>query len=387
MPPQRKKAVRIGPSTLNGVLNRLRALKSSYPSSAELPTASDLRTMVDAVLWAGLRKEEGRQLSFALAYAKPGDCDDPVEFHQALDLRTETLAHLASGLVRKRSRLGVSPGPHGPHVWGITQKLPPCVKVRALSPGLVAIKYGLENVAVLESPDLHLLKSGNLRTCLRLMSEGLPTADAADLERYVLAAILLMLVEVVRRHGNGGTVLVVPRGQNKWRRSVERGYRVRYRGLKKKFEGLQADAAEQLKKRHSVFKAAIAVNDIERFLSGERVNDDLWHVLETVGQLSAVDGALVANNKLEILDFGARIKDPKHLGVAYLERRDPFAQPTRRRIKDLGGTRHRSALRFVQENRETVALVASHDGPLTLFAFDRRKHEVVAIRHVERLID
>ena len=59
-------------------------------------------------------------------------------------------------------------------------------------------------------------------------------------------------------------------------------------------------------------------------------------------------------------------------------------------ISTLGGTRRQSAARFVQQDKDFVALTASHDGPLTLTAWATPKdkpHRVHVWRDIEALLD
>jgi hypothetical protein len=52
---------------------------------------------------------------------------------------------------------------------------------------------------------------------------------------------------------------------------------------------------------------------------------------------------------------------------------------------ELGGTRHLSAAQFVQDQRDSVALVASQDGRFTIFAWAPNEQAVRAHR-VETLL-
>jgi len=52
---------------------------------------------------------------------------------------------------------------------------------------------------------------------------------------------------------------------------------------------------------------------------------------------------------------------------------------------ELGGTRHVSAAQFAQDQQDSVALVASQDGPFTIFAWSPREGLLHAHR-VETLL-
>jgi len=53
----------------------------------------------------------------------------------------------------------------------------------------------------------------------------------------------------------------------------------------------------------------------------------------------------------------------------------------------LGGTRHRSAVLFVAAHQDSVALVVSHDGPVSVVAWDTSRKKVVVFRRVELMLD
>ncbi len=362
-------------------MSRLEIAKKRYGGSHDLPSLDGLREMIAATLWAGFRREEGRTLSFALAYVR----QDAREIVFRRKLKLNEIVRLAPALVRKRSRLGVD---KALRVWGITQTTEPCLKVRALAPGRVVVKYGPENIAVLDAPQLHL--AGNLEQCLTVLAESLPLRKARPLGRTVFAAVALMLVDAVRRHGNGGTILIVPTSSpNTWRRHVQAGklgladQRRRYSGLKVHFEKLLKEAEQARGSASSDFKAVLEVEAIKAFLGGERIKEELWRVVSTVAELSAIDGALVLDYDLALVDFGVRITSEGD--KPYLER-DILAAPIPRSHFELGGTRHRSAANFVRACRgSALALVASHDGPLSVMEW--KNSTVLVTRHVERLID
>jgi hypothetical protein len=122
-------------------------------------------------------------------------------------------------------------------------------------------------------------------------------------------------------------------------------------------------------------------------------NRRLWQealidAVDAIAGLTAVDGATVISDDYELLAFGAKIG-----------RRDGGAQVEQVIVTEpivggvtsvthpvqLGGTRHLSAAQFVQDQRDSVALVASQDGRFTVFAWSPCEQMVHAHR-VETLL-
>jgi hypothetical protein len=49
-------------------------------------------------------------------------------------------------------------------------------------------------------------------------------------------------------------------------------------------------------------------------------------------------------------------------------------------MADLGGTRHQSAAQFVFDQRDCLAIVASQDGALSMFAWEGAQEQVIVLR-------
>ena len=365
------------------------------PDSVPGPLVAHLLEMIEVALWAGIQTEEGRRLRFGLAYVAPEQCSapEPVKFTDPVPLSVDNVVRLAPAVLPKGSRLGVQAIGGHLHIWGIVQVLPPCVRVRALAPGTVAVNYGVSHVAVLETPHYHLV-GGHPREVIELIAKLL-IEHYEEIQATATAALLLMIIDAVRRQGNGGTVLIVPSSQSRWMESVEpaRTPLSRYPGI----SDIRRDLIHEAKNRpqSSETEQVLHCADVERFLTGDRVSDPAWRTIETVGQLSAVDGALIVTKTLDLLTFGAKIKDLRGAAqseasedIQYVQQAVPLSgNRAWNSLTAIGGTRHRSAHQFVRANKSSLALVASHDGPISLMAFDEVENAVLMTRHLERLID
>jgi hypothetical protein len=104
--------------------------------------------------------------------------------------------------------------------------------------------------------------------------------------------------------------------------------------------------------------------------------------------VTAVDGAAVMTAGHELLAFGAKIARRKgHAQVERVTVTEPIEGdlPAVVDPSALGGTRHLSAVQFVQDQPKAVALVASQDGRFTVFAWSPCDQMVHAHR-VETLL-
>src|SRR5262249_18369666 len=92
--------------------------------------------------------------------------------------------------------------------------------------------------------------------------------------------------------------------------------------------------------------------------------------LTALGGLTAIDGAVVLNNRYELLGFGAKIVRRKgSLLVEQVILTEPIqgSAPSIVHPDQLGGTRHLSAAQFVHDQRDALALVPPQDGRFTVF--------------------
>jgi hypothetical protein len=121
---------------------------------------------------------------------------------------------------------------------------------------------------------------------------------------------------------------------------------------------------------------------------GRRSVERLHRSIDAVAGLTAVDGATVITTDHQVLAFGAKIV--RRVGRPMIEQvlvTEPVEETEMAAMhpSQLGGTRHLSAAQFVQDQRDSVALVASQDGRFTIFAWSPCEDSVHAHR-VEALL-
>lgn len=96
---------------------------------------------------------------------------------------------------------------------------------------------------------------------------------------------------------------------------------------------------------------------------GNNVHADRRRYLQFVAQLSAIDGALIIDEKFEPLAVGAKLKAPPFTGyLCQGGKPESLVQAT----SDSVGTRHTSARNFVASSPGSMAFVISSDGPVTV---------------------
>jgi hypothetical protein len=345
---------------------------------APQPDAQSIAAIINATFWASFRPEEGRFPKISLAFLPPEQARQPMLFEHPLPLTTGVLTKLAPAVERPEIHLGV--WNHGDElkVWGTTRTIPSfCFVLEDIEPGLLVVKHRrldgfgkYANVAVLKGETVKIIdeKGTSLPDCPALLKSLLAFTAAATNGPHHSLNVLVQLAASMRAHAHGGILLVVPMGAERWRDSIAQPilYSITpaFAAL---FQLLRQNVVEEKRRQwESALRRAV----------------------DTVGGLTAVDGATVINDQYEVLAFGAKIRRKE--GSAPVDKwviTEPVVgnlpvvvQPT-----EHGGTRHLSAAQFVYDQRDALALVASQDGRFTVFAWSPCE-EMVHAHRVESLL-
>jgi hypothetical protein len=288
-----------------------------------------------------------------------------------LPLTPANLTKLAPAVERPGIHLGVwREGPEI-YIWGATRMVASLGFVlEDVEPGLLVIKHRridgfgkFANVAVLKGEQVKIVDEhgANLPDCPDLVKSLSAFTAPATWDDSV--NVLVQLAASMRAHGHGGTLLIVPAGDEKWRDSIVHPvtYSVspmfsKLANLMRQVPSPEAEAEWQVSARSAT---------------------------ETIAGLTAVDGATVITSQYEVLAFGAKIKrasgsDPVEqmmLTEAIVGNQAAVVPPVQH-----GGTRHLSAAQFIYDRRDALALVASQDGRFTVFAWSPCEQMVHAHR-------
>ncbi|HET6974835.1 MAG TPA: hypothetical protein VFI24_00815 [Pyrinomonadaceae bacterium] len=357
------------------------ARKLGEDDLAPEPSAESIAAIINATFWASFRPEEGRFPKISMAYLSPEHAKQPMVFEHPLPLTAAVLTKLAPAVERPEIHLGV--WNHGDElkVWGTTRAIPSyCFVLEDIEPGLLVVKHrrldGIgkyANVAVLQGEVVKIIdeKGTSLPDCPSLLKALLAFTAAATNGPQHSLNVLVQLSASMRAHGHGGSLLVVPSGSDRWRDSIAQP--ILY-SITPAFSALAKLVREEV--------------DEEDEEERRQWESAVRRAVDTIGGLSAVDGATVINDQYDVLAFGAKIR--RHEGSPPVDRwviTEPVVgnlpivvQPT-----EHGGTRHLSAAQFVYDQRDSLALVASQDGKFTVFAWSPCE-EMVHAHRVESLL-
>lgn len=353
------------------------AASHSSDDLATPPDADAIGAIIDAGFWASLRREEGYSPKISIAFFPPEQASTALRFENQLPLTPAALSRLAPAVERPGIHLGVWPSEGELKLWGTSLAIPrSCFVLEVIQPGLLVVKYRrgkgtgkYVNVAVLEGDQIKILdrRESHLCACPGPVASLLDFGTSADNDGESVN-VMVQLAASMRAHGRGGSLLVVPHGEEAWRKSI------------------------LWPAPYSVSPAYRELADLVR-QDPETRKTRLWQeaifdAVEAMAGLTAVDGATVINDQYELLAFGAKIgRLDGGSRVDQVVVTEPVVghSPSVTHPLQLGGTRHLSAAQFVLDQRESVALVASQDGRFTVFTWSLQG-EMVHAHRVEALL-
>jgi hypothetical protein len=331
---------------------------TSQDTLVSIASADAIEAVIDAAFRTSLRREEGYIPRLSLAILAPAEAVQPLVFEEALWLTPERLARVSPAVARPGLHVAVWNVGDELHAWGTVRSIPlSCCVIEVVAPGLLVIKHGpsdqsrkFVNVAVLENDQIKMVddRASAIAGCPPLVSSVLGCDSAPRLDSV---DVLQELAVSIREHRRGGTLLVVRGDSDLWRESIVHpiNYAVRPR-----------------------FSTLAELAHGPRTRRGRDWESDLSGAVEMIAGLTAVDGATVITDQYELIAFGAKIAPRDgHSRVEHVTVTEPIedtgaviVHPTR-----LGGTRHSSAVQFVNDQRDAIALVASQDGRFTVFSW------------------
>ncbi len=353
------------------------ARERGYKHPVSKPYARAIETIIDAAFWASLRREEGYSPKISMALLSPSETNQPLRFETLLPLTPSTLSKLAPAVERPGIHLGVWREGDEMRIWGTTRAIPKyCFVLEVIEPGLLVVKYRrgqdpskFVNVMVLRGDETKLVdeQGTTLPDCPALITPLLGFGAPASSSNNGMN-VLVQLAASMRVHGRGGSLLVVPQGTESWRESIV------------------------WPSPYSVSPPFTALAELMS-QDAEMQQSQLWQealidAVDAIAGMTAVDGATIISDRYELRVFGAKImRRVEGKQVEQVIVTEPIIGDVASVVHpiQLGGTRHLSAAQFVQDQRDSVALVASQDGRFTIFAWSPCE-EMVHAHRVEALL-
>jgi DisA bacterial checkpoint controller nucleotide-binding len=204
-----------------------------------------------------------------------------------------------------------------------------------------------------------------------------PTLAEHSLVGRVGQHMLRRAIQLVRGARHGGTILVVdaPSGAPNSLGGLRLKYRFSQDEPSHRYRTLLLQILDSVAATTS--KASVGWSDFALDASPnlEKLEQSVFELSRLIGNLTAIDGAVVIDKRLGLLGFGAEVSAdlpvPSRVWRA-LDREGRQREPDD--IENVG-TRHRAAYRFAHDHPAGLAIVISHDGGVSFVA--NRDGEVV----------
>jgi sensor domain DACNV-containing protein len=378
-------------------LEHLVALEQPTPGpgrSLETITPDQLAMFIEVAFWASLRTNEGRPTQFSATLIRKHDHPTAIAFAEAIPFEEEQIAKVAPALP-PGGTLVVSVAGGRFDIWGFGRGRETemwTVSLDVSEPGVIRVGAGpYQPFAVLDGRLDPIISDTRTRLPHYLqgkLKKTSPTNDIIETQAVWHESIALGdLARVILAEGHGGTLLIVPDDSGLWEASLDPfAYR-----LAKPDTTIRDGIRQQLLTAQARAQATGEVSKLDipdemknlLMKSLPAVQWDIVNIVRPTAALAAVDGAVVVTQDLRVLGFGAKIAAGNVTSVnVFLPlqgSQDIVATPVER----CGGTRHQSAARFVNANREAVAVVMSQDRHLSVFSWDDMMDAVVMVRRAE----
>lgn len=354
--------------------------------------------LLNTTFWASMQFEEGRSVRASLAIMKPqySLSTGIIRLSDPIDLSSHSIAKLSASFPFRRGAVCVTILPAGqPQIWGLVIPKPEHEwLLEILGPGYFVIRNGLYiQAAVLSDGSLILFDEMTRledQWCNLLFDHLNHTSIGRQIPfvgRARFHGFLQLLSRAMVDHRCGGSVVIVNPEDNSWKNAVDFTYA--FDGPQKYLVNLHSKLKiwqEKWSQSHDRKQTEKGREPPEiSFYPDSDEEKKLHAALRLVGGLTAVDGALVMTNSLEILGYGTKLKPiAKELSIKEWLPFKGYSEDTKR-LDDLGGTRHRSAAQFAFQQPGTSVFVASQDGRFTIFCADDSGTELLALR-VELLL-
>ncbi len=325
-----------------------------------LPTAAHLASMVNLAFSTSLEQEEGRPARFVLMYQHPGERGAQTKFEKPIQFGVNLLRKVFPVARYSETEIVVEPSGCDLNVVGFSygQRIAAdSIVIRVWKPGGVAVSF---------NERLYLVVDRGTVTPTSKKAWGLGHIWSAE-PRYAgptsrVAILAAVILRAFRTRASSGCVAFVPEGAGYAELLSDVAYQLSP-------DAVLMDAWKQHELNTRGDNNARVAGALALRVGAERVVD-----------YAAVDGAVLINNNLEVVGFGAKFITGQPPGVI-TEMDWKTGCVGQVQFKSIGGMRHQSAAEFAFRCAGSRVIVSSEDGFLTVFFRDR--DQVCALRSLE----
>jgi hypothetical protein len=337
-----------------------------------IPSEDALRLVLEEVFWSSMDQYEG-QFVRARVYFAPEPALSGygiIRLSSSLPLSKETIRRLSpahgpdgallvvedsSGQLGIAAILGSSPFTRGGAPWWL------CVESRG--PGVIRVRIGADPILDFIRGSLRALGEAAFDESVAtfVLTRVLETARPT-LESIYVSSLVLQIGRAIEDSGTGGALWILPTDPSAGADLFGLGYQVN-----------QTDDWCELFREEWENRTAmnLATKDAPAFWQAAQEWDHLRQdaVARSVASLARIDGAILMTGAPRVAPFGVICNDFSRPAGRVLRLATPSDLSSGDDVdaSKFGGSRHRSAINFCSSHSPACAVVASHDGGITVF--------------------
>lgn len=381
------------------------ALRRQWPATApDLPKLDTLTTFISVLYQASLLAEEGRPVTCHLVLASQAQLEaQPVQLTDFHLVRFTTPRPYSEQELRRLSPaaqlpgclLAVAPtaGGTGLQLWGLlfsehqwdqladqprltTAQPPPALLVEVSGPGSLVCYLGAQRLLTLQRGRIEghgfvtfpsAWAEGRFVENPRLAGDALPGPTLTPAHEELLTRLVLQMqrraLTRTQAGGHGALIVLVPTDQAAVLTAPGGVLRPKY-PLQPGVAGPRYPALVRALLRRLRALGEVSWAHYQHAHDAEllTLTAEIEHFADYLAALTAVDGALVLTQQIDLVGFGVEIQATQVPLERVQRALDVEARQRQPLAIDHGGTRHRAAYRLCLAAPECLAIVVSQDG-------------------------
>ena len=389
------------------------ALEACAAEGRDLDIELEVFTRLLSVAFqASLLREESRPVTFRLTVAPPTAFEafegpptghHRLKFDRPRPFEPQVLRRLAQAVDFRRGMIGVVPVENKIKVWGLLhsgslwlqpvrggrrdQALPEQLIVHVRGPGQILLTHGGRSIATLSSgrievPSTDVFDSKWLPAMFAPIREELmvlhdtarnqaeaPWAQLdSNLTKTISQHMVRRLLATIRESQHGGTVLILPVTMSETLLRDDSTFRVRFRfddpEPARRFRHLILEIMNTLARTATPDGPSVGWPEYQASRNAKLgdLDEAIFEFAHLVAGLAAIDGAVLLNQRFELLGFGVVIAGGLPEVESVAQALDVEGRERRHESTEAVGTRHRAVYRLCAANPEALGIVVSQDG-------------------------
>ncbi|MFN0301096.1 MAG: putative sensor domain DACNV-containing protein [Burkholderiales bacterium] len=344
-----------------------------------VPSEGALRRILEDVFWSSVDQYEGNQIRARLFFAPRAALTGSggiIRLAARHPISRDAIRRLSPAHSADGGLLVVEDAPDRVGIEGILGSFPSVVgasplwlRVESRGPGTVRVSNGFEQILDVGPRGIKQLGGMSFNRTVAevfLKSAGLFPTEPATLD-WKVASALLDIGFAIEQHGTGGALWILPRGSSIGGELEGLGERI----------AMRAEWWEPYREMWEMRTSVVRLlnpgcGQNHEFLQQAAQEWDLLRrraLTTSISSLAKVDGAIVINGSPDVLAFGVICNKFREPATQVLRSTNPSRPYSGDAVdaSEFGGSRHRSAIDFCSSFFPAGAVVASHDGGLTVF--------------------